>query len=60
MVVKLQRPILVGGLGLSFCLWMLQTWHHSIVQVGEFSLLSALAVGGGLWLIRQNRPKNIL
>ncbi|WYL97662.1 MAG: DUF697 domain-containing protein [Gloeotrichia echinulata IR180] len=58
MVVKLQRPILVGGLGLSFCLWMLQTWHHSIVQVGEFSLLSAFAVGGGLWLIRQNRPKN--
>lgn len=58
MVVKLQRPILVGGLGLSFSLWMLQTWHHAIVQVGEFGLLSALAVGGGLWLFQQNRPKN--
>ncbi|MEH1848483.1 MAG: DUF697 domain-containing protein [Nostoc sp.] len=60
MVVKLQRPILVGGLGLSFSLWMLQSWHHSIMQVGEFSLLSALAVGGGLWLFQQNRPKNSL
>ncbi|WP_445635564.1 GTP-binding protein [Nostoc sp. DSM 114161] len=57
MVVKLQRPILVGGLGLSFSLWMLDTWHDSIVQVGEFGLLSALAVGGGLWLFQQNRPK---
>ncbi|MBN3886626.1 MAG: DUF697 domain-containing protein [Nostoc sp.] len=60
MVVKLQRPILVGGLGLSFSLWMLDSWHDSIVQVGEFGLLSALAVGGGLWLLQQNRPKNSL
>ncbi|MCF2147738.1 DUF697 domain-containing protein [Desmonostoc muscorum LEGE 12446] len=58
MVVKLQRPILVGGLGLSFSLWMLQSWHDSIVQVGEFGLFSALAVGGGLWLFQQNRPKD--
>ena len=60
MVVKLQRPILVGGLGLSFSLWMLDSWHDSIVQVGEFGLLSALAVGGGLWLFQQNRPKDSL
>ncbi len=60
MVVKLQRPILVGGLGLSFSLWMLQSWHDSIVQVGEFGLVSALAVGGGLWLFQKNRPKNRL
>ena len=57
MVVKLQRPILVGGLGLSFSLWMLQSWHDSIIQVGEFSLLSLLAIGGGLWLLSENRGK---
>jgi GTPase SAR1 family protein len=55
--VKLHKPILVGGLGLSFSLWMLDTWHDSIVQVGEFGLLSALAVGGGLWLLQKNRPQ---
>ncbi|MBD0386998.1 MAG: hypothetical protein ICV54_10865, partial [Nostoc sp. C3-bin3] len=60
MVVKLQRPILVGGLGISFSLWMLQSWHDSIVQVSEFGLLSALAVGGGLWLFQKNRPKDSL
>ena len=55
--MKLQRPILVGGLGLSFSLWMLESWHDSIVQVGEFGLLSALAVGGGLWLLKKNQPQ---
>ncbi|MBE9200557.1 MULTISPECIES: DUF697 domain-containing protein [unclassified Nodularia (in: cyanobacteria)] len=60
MVVKLQRPILVGGLGLSFSLWILQSWHDSIVQLSEFGLFSALAVGGGLWLFQKNRPKDSL
>ncbi|MBF2007017.1 MAG: DUF697 domain-containing protein [Chlorogloeopsis fritschii C42_A2020_084] len=55
MVVKLQRPILVGGLGLTFTLWMLQSLHHSMVQLGEFSVMSLLLVGGGLWLLKQNR-----
>ncbi|NJR73728.1 MAG: DUF697 domain-containing protein [Scytonema sp. CRU_2_7] len=58
MVVKLQRPILVGGLGLSFSLWMLQNLHDSMVQVGEFSLLSLLALGGGLWLLKLNRTQD--
>jgi len=57
--VKLQRPILVGGLGLSFSLWMLQSWHQTIVQAGELSLLSLLVVGGGLWLLKQNRTKDV-
>ncbi|MCV3213236.1 DUF697 domain-containing protein [Plectonema radiosum NIES-515] len=56
-VVKLQRPILVGGLGLSFSLWILENMHHSMVQVGEFGLLSLVAVGGGLWLFKPNRSK---
>ncbi|MBD2295935.1 DUF697 domain-containing protein [Anabaena sphaerica FACHB-251] len=36
---------------------MLDSWHDSIVQVGEFALLSALAVGGGFWLLQKNRPQ---
>ena len=54
---KLKRPILVGGVGLSFSLWMLESWHDKVMQFGEFSLLSLLALGGGLWLIKQNLPK---
>lgn len=58
--MKFQRPILVGGLGLSFCILMLQSWHHFLVLSGEFSLLSLLVVGGGLWLLRQKDTKNAL
>ncbi len=56
--MKLQRPILVGGLGLSFALWMLQSWQDSLDQMGEFSLLSLLVIGGGLWFFTSNRPKD--
>ncbi len=52
MVWKLKRPILVGGVGLSFSLWMLESWHDQVMQFGELSLLSLVAVGGGLWLIK--------
>ncbi|NMG09081.1 DUF697 domain-containing protein [Brasilonema sp. UFV-L1] len=58
MVVKLRRPILVGGLGLSFSLWMLQNLHDSMVQIGEFGLLSLFALGGGLWLLKLNRTQD--
>ncbi|MBF2065688.1 MAG: DUF697 domain-containing protein [Calothrix sp. C42_A2020_038] len=56
--MKLQRPILVGGLGLSFALWLLDTLQDSFVQVGEVSLLSLIAVGGSLWLFKQNRSNH--
>ncbi|TAE53576.1 MAG: DUF697 domain-containing protein [Nostocales cyanobacterium] len=36
---------------------MLNSWYDSIVQVGEFSLLSAVVVGGGLWLLNQNQAQ---
>ena len=55
---KLKRPILVGGVGLSFSLWMLESWQDEVMQFGEFSLLSLLAVGSGLWLIKQYLPKH--
>ncbi|MFM7363930.1 MAG: DUF697 domain-containing protein [Cuspidothrix sp.] len=36
---------------------MLNSWHDLIVQVGEFGLMSALAIGGGLWLCKKNLPQ---
>ncbi|MGF1494647.1 MAG: DUF697 domain-containing protein [Microcoleaceae cyanobacterium] len=53
MAVKLQRPILVGGVGLSFLLWVLGTIQHSVSQVGEFALLSTMLLGAGLWFFQQ-------
>ncbi|MBW4633954.1 MAG: DUF697 domain-containing protein [Iphinoe sp. HA4291-MV1] len=37
---------------------MLQNLHHSMVQMGEFGLLSLLALGGGLWLFKLNRTQD--
>lgn len=59
MAVKLQRPILVGGLGLSFSLWLLDSLQDTVFQFGEYSLLSLLAIGGGLLFLKQNRNKEI-
>ncbi|PAX52998.1 YcjF family protein [Brunnivagina elsteri] len=53
--MKLQRPILVGGLGLSFVLWVFDTLQDTFTQVTEISLLSLVAVGGSLLLFKQNR-----
>ncbi len=58
MAVKLRRPILVGGVGLSFSLWALQSLHHSVAQLGEFAVLGAIAVGSCLWLFQQGRAKD--
>lgn len=59
MAVKLRRPILVGGVGLSFALWFWQSLHHSIVQWSEFGVLGAVAVGGGFWFWQQKTSKTI-
>ncbi|RUT01300.1 hypothetical protein DSM106972_068510 [Dulcicalothrix desertica PCC 7102] len=51
--MKLQRPILVGGLSLSFALWLFDSLQDSFVFLSEFSLLGLVAVGGSLWLFKQ-------
>lgn len=59
MTVKLRRPILVGGVGLSYALWLWQSFHHSVAQAGEFSMFAALLIGTGFWLFQGKMPKKI-
>jgi GTPase SAR1 family protein len=59
MAVNLRRPILVGGVGLSLSLWLLQSFHHSVGQLGEFSVLGVLALGTSLWWFGNKRIKNL-
>ena len=49
--MALKRPILVGGLGLSATLWLLDTIHFDIFD--SSTLLSAMAMGTGIWWWRQ-------
>lgn len=58
MAVKLRRPILVGGVGLSFSLLVLQSFHQSVDQLGEFSVIGIIALGICLWLFQQSQVKN--
>ncbi|MGL5921324.1 slr1306 family protein [Chroococcidiopsis sp.] len=53
----LQRPILIGGVGLAFALWFLQGWQESLAHVGEFSLMGAIAIIFCMWLLGKYRPK---
>lgn len=60
MAVKLGRPILVGGVGLSFLLWMLQSLHHSVDRLGGFGIWSAIALGTCFLLFQQRTAKREL
>lgn len=57
MDVQLRKPILVGGVTLSIGLWLWDSLQHSLVEVGEWSLLGAMTVGAGFWLLRKKTAK---
>ena len=48
-----QRPLLVGGLGLSVSLGILETTQ--LIPLDGSTLMTALALGSGLWWWRQRR-----
>ncbi len=52
MNTALQRPLVVGGIGLTLGLWGLDSMSHSLAGVGDWLPL-AVAAGGGYWWYRQ-------
>ena len=57
MALNLRRPILVGGVGLSFLLWLWQSVDDTVAQLGEYGVMGAIALGG-LLLLRQKKAKS--
>jgi uncharacterized protein len=49
MTVQLQRPLLVGGIGLTLGLWGLDSISHNLAGIGDWLTLGTLAAGGGYW-----------
>ncbi|MEO1347982.1 MAG: DUF697 domain-containing protein [Cyanobacteria bacterium J06635_15] len=49
--MQFNRPILIGGLGLSASLWLLDVVNHSIMDGS--TLIGAIAVGSGVWWWRK-------
>lgn len=56
MSINLQRPILIGGVGLSFALWLLISFHRSLENIGEITILFLLGFGAVSWWWQQQTP----
>ena len=46
---KINKPILVVGIGISFILWFYDRFDQQILEVGELGLLSTISLGLGFW-----------
>jgi hypothetical protein len=55
MTVEIRKPILVAGVGLTVALWLWNSLHHSLVEIGEWVTLGTIALGGGFWWYKQNQ-----
>ncbi len=54
MAFKLHKPILIGGIGLSAGLWLWDSVvNSSLVEMGELTVVGAVALGGGFWWLKQ-------
>jgi uncharacterized protein len=51
--VRLQRPLLIGGIGLTLGLWGLDSIAHNLAGVGDLLTLGAVAAGGSYWWYSQ-------
>ncbi|MEO0887238.1 MAG: DUF697 domain-containing protein [Cyanobacteria bacterium J06648_10] len=61
--MQLKRPILVGGLGLSASLWLLNIVGHSPVghALGDGSaLMMAIALSTGLWFVNKRNKAELV
>jgi uncharacterized protein len=58
-MVNLRRPILIGGLGLTFSAWLLDSVHPAFSHVGGAAVWGAIALGSGIWWL-QRQPGNKL
>ncbi len=58
MTVKVKKPILVAGLSISFLLWLGESLHQEVMAIGEWGVLSLMAIGTGIWWWQQEKqPK---
>lgn len=59
MAVKLRRPILIGGVGLSFTLWLLQSINDSVAELGEWAILGLITLGAGFWFFQPRKSSKL-
>ncbi len=57
MTSLLQRPILVGGLGLTFSVWLLDQFFPVVPDFAGTALWMAIALGSGFWVFQKRSRK---
>ena len=57
MTSLLQRPILVGGLGLTFSVWLLDQFFPVVPDFAGTALWLAIALGSGFWVFQKRTKK---
>ena len=55
MSIRIQKPILVGGLAVTAGFVGLDLLSHAVASNGNTLMLGAMAIGGGYWLWNQRR-----
>lgn len=51
-----SKPVLIGGVGLSFALWGWWQLQDVGLDLEALGLWGLMAVGGGMWWLRRDRP----
>ncbi len=59
MTGQFQRPLIVGGIGVTLGLWGLDSVFHSFSSLGDMLPLGAIAVGGGYWWYNSRQAKTV-
>ena len=57
MASLLQRPILIGGLGLTFSVWLLDQFFPVVPDFAGTALWMAIALGSGFWVFQKRSKK---
>ncbi|MBC6474732.1 MAG: DUF697 domain-containing protein [Hormoscilla sp. GM102CHS1] len=58
MDIKLKRPILIGGVGLSLALWLWESIQQEMDQLSELTMMGAIALTG-IWWFKQKTASNL-
>lgn len=59
MAVALEKPILMGGIALSFGLWLMNSLGESVASLDELGVWGAVALGTGVWLWQRRSAKTV-
>lgn len=59
MALQIRRPILIGGLGLTFGAWVLNSIDPSFAHLADTAVWGIAAVGSGMWFLKQRKSFNL-